>query len=92
MPMPMLFGGLRGDEYASLGGGASSWVDFSKFVTGLCGSLVVGVPIVLTHAKCMSPFQLAYALPAALVLAGTAVGYDFASRQSSEDGWGYEQY
>jgi hypothetical protein len=88
----MLCGGLRGDEYASLGGGASSWVDFSKFVTGMCGSLVVGLPIVLTHAGKMYTFQLAYALPASLVLAGTAVGYDYASRQSSEDGWSYEQY
>lgn len=70
--MPLLFGGMRDDDGYSQGGG--SWVDLSKFVTGMGASLVVGVPIVLTHSGQMNSFQLAFALPAAAVLAGTAVG------------------
>jgi len=71
--MPLLFGGMRDDDGYSLGGGGS-WMDLSKFVTGMGASLVVGVPIVLTHSGQMNSFQLAFALPAAAVLAGTAVG------------------
>jgi hypothetical protein len=53
-------------------------------------SLVVGVPIVLTHSGQMNPFQLGFALPAAALMGGTAVAYDHFRRTSDGEFGGYD--
>jgi hypothetical protein len=85
LPMPIIF--LKNNvEDSSMGG--SSWVDTSKFITGLTAALVIGLPLVLTHAEFIHPLQLAYALPAAFVLASTAIVYDLLEKRESS----YDSY
>jgi hypothetical protein len=44
----------------------------------------VGIPVVLAHAQLIQPVQLALALPSAVLLGGTAVAYDFLSRNADD--------
>ncbi len=52
----------------------------------MSGVLVIGVPVVLAHARMIEPQQLALALPSAAMLGGTAVAYDYFSRRGDDYG------
>ena len=55
------------------------WVDAGKFLTGFSAIGSIAIPAILFHAEKITGGALAMELAAVVVLAGTAIAYDYLS-------------
>ncbi|KAG2427862.1 hypothetical protein HXX76_012182 [Chlamydomonas incerta] len=84
VPMPYLFFGSTGGEYAIYGSSIQSgWVDAGKFLTGFSAVGSIAIPAILAHAKVITIGALIMELAAALVLGATVLTYDYFNSKDS---------
>lgn len=82
VPMPYLFFGSASGGSSSIYGGsslASGWVDAGKFLTGFSAIGSIAIPAILFHAEKITGGALAMELAAVVILAATAIAYDYLS-------------